>query len=119
MVFDEVRFVSVSPTCLGRAGPWNASVLPAEHLVLSSRPHLILSHPCLTPVRPLTNTNPCPIPCPTPLRPPSCPITPGQEMARLEPLVRRVAAAGVDALIMQDMGAVELVIVPPRSSTHT
>ena len=29
-----------------------------------------------------------------------------EEMSRLEPLIRRIAAAGVDALIMQDLGAV-------------
>ena len=42
-----------------------------------------------------------------------------EEMARLEPLVRRIAAAGVDALIMQDMGAVELVrTVAPNLPVH-
>ena len=32
-----------------------------------------------------------------------------EEMSKLEPLVRRIALAGVDALIMQDMGAAALV----------
>ena len=42
-----------------------------------------------------------------------------EEMARLEPLIRRVAAAGVDALIMQDMGAVEFVRqIAPNLPVH-
>ena len=32
-----------------------------------------------------------------------------EEMGKLEPLVRQIALAGVDALIMQDMGAAALV----------
>ena len=42
-----------------------------------------------------------------------------EEMEKLEKLVRRVAAAGVDALIMQDLGAVEFVrAIAPNLPIH-
>ena len=42
-----------------------------------------------------------------------------EEMMKLEPLIRRLASAGVDALIMQDIGAVELVRkIAPNLPVH-
>jgi len=40
-----------------------------------------------------------------------------EEMSKLEPLVRQIALAGVDALIMQDMGAAALVHAIGRTTT--
>ena len=42
-----------------------------------------------------------------------------EEMMKLEPLIRRLASAGVDALIMQDIGAVDLVRkIAPNLPVH-